>query len=92
MNRQTYKTDLTDDQWTILEPLLPPPSVRGRPREHSLREILNAIFYILHAGINCAFSNSWNFKVNSVSKAALWVDWVCAKHVLIAVLNDAKSA
>jgi putative transposase len=51
MNRQTYKTDLTDDQWTILEPLLPPPSVRGRPRAHSLREILNAIFYTVDGGI-----------------------------------------
>jgi len=51
MNRQTYKTDLTDDQWTSLKPLLPPPSVRGRPREHSLREILNAIFYIVDGGI-----------------------------------------
>jgi hypothetical protein len=47
---------------------------------------------ILQTGINCAFSNSWNFKVNSVSKAALWVEWVCARQVLIAVLNAAKSA
>jgi putative transposase len=51
MNRQTYKTDLTDEQWTVLEPLLPGPSPRGRPREHSLREILNAIFYIVDGGI-----------------------------------------
>ena len=51
MNRQIYKTDLTNDQWTILEPLLPTPAVRGRPREHSLREILNVIFYIVDGGI-----------------------------------------
>ena len=51
MSRQTYKTDLTDEQWKILEPLLPRPSVRGRPREHSLREILNAIFYLVDGGI-----------------------------------------
>ena len=51
MSRQTYKTDLTDEQWEILEPLLPRPSVRGRPREHSLREILNAIFYRVDGGI-----------------------------------------
>ena len=51
MSRQTYKTDLTDEHWEILEPLLPRPSVRGRPREHSLREILNAIFYRVDGGI-----------------------------------------
>jgi putative transposase len=51
MSRQTYKTDLTTEQWKILEPLLPPASQRGRPREHALREILNAIFYIVDGGI-----------------------------------------
>src|SRR3990172_485470 len=51
MSRQTYKTDLTDEQWKVLEPMLPPPSQRGRPREHALREILNAIFYIVDGGI-----------------------------------------
>ena len=51
MSRQTYKTDLTDEHWKVLEPLLPRPSRRGRPREHSLREILNAIFYSVDGGI-----------------------------------------
>jgi putative transposase len=51
MTRQTYTTDLTDAQWQKLEPLLPPPSRRGRPREHALREIVNAIFYIGNNGI-----------------------------------------
>jgi len=51
MSRQTYKTDLTNEQWTLLEPWLPPPSVRGRPREHSLREIMNALFYSVDGGI-----------------------------------------
>jgi len=46
MTRQTYTTDLADAQWQKLEPLLPPPSPRGRPREHALREIVNAIFYV----------------------------------------------
>lgn len=51
MTRQTYTTDLADAQWQKLEPLLPPPSPRGRPREHALREIVNAIFYIVNNGI-----------------------------------------
>lgn len=51
MNRQTYDTDLTDAHWEKIEPFLPPPSRRGRPREHSLREIVNAIFYMVNNGI-----------------------------------------
>jgi len=54
MHRQPYSTDLTDAQWAIVEPHFPPvnrPDGRnGRPREHSYREILNGIFYILRAG------------------------------------------
>ncbi len=46
-----HKTDLTDEQWKILGPLLPRQSVRGQPREHSLREILNPIFYLVDGGI-----------------------------------------
>ena len=51
MNRQPYHTDLTNAQWQKLEPFLPPPSRRGRPREHTLREIVNAIFYVTNNGI-----------------------------------------
>ncbi|HLF03246.1 MAG TPA: IS5 family transposase [Anaerolineales bacterium] len=50
MNRQPYPTDLTDAEWQKIEPLLPPASRRGRPREHSLREIVNAIFYVVNNG------------------------------------------
>ena len=50
MKRPRYPSDLTDAQWTRLEPLLPPcKSGRqgGRPRSVPLREVLNAIFYFL---------------------------------------------
>jgi transposase len=46
-----YETDLTDSEWALLEPLMPEPSPRGRPREWPLREILNAIFYVLRGGV-----------------------------------------
>lgn len=49
----TYPTDLHDAEWQILQPLLPAPAQRGRPRERDLREILNGIFYFLRAG--CAW-------------------------------------
>jgi len=51
--RTGYPTDLTDSQLKILTALLPPPPNRGRSPAWPLREILNAIFYIVRAG--CAW-------------------------------------
>jgi putative transposase len=53
MSRQIYPTDITDAEWTYLEPLMPAPRSEGRPRVHPVREILNGIFYILRSG--CAW-------------------------------------
>jgi putative transposase len=54
MDRQSYSTDLTDAQWSLIEPHFPsvnrPDGRNGRPREHSYREIVNGILYILRAG------------------------------------------
>ena len=47
--RKPYPSDLTDDQWAILEPLIPVNRV-GRPREVDMREVLNAIFYLNRSG------------------------------------------
>jgi putative transposase len=47
--RKAYPSDLTDDQWAILEPLIPTYRV-GRPREVVMREVLNAIFYLNRSG------------------------------------------
>src|SRR5579863_9982858 len=51
--RQPYDTDLTAAQWQVLEPLLPPAATTGRPRTVDLREVLNALFYLVRAG--CAW-------------------------------------
>ena len=37
MGRQTYPSDFTDAEWRLLEPLLPAPSLIGRPFTYSLR-------------------------------------------------------
>ena len=50
MPRRAYPTDLTDDQWRVLEPLIPPAKSGGRPRSVDPREIMNAIRYQLRAG------------------------------------------
>src|SRR4051794_9531586 len=46
-----YETDLTDAEWVLIEPLLPPPPEYGRPRFWPMRAIMNAIFYVLRGGI-----------------------------------------
>ena len=45
-----YPSDLTDAEWTILEPLFPPPAKTGRRRGWPMREVINAIFFVLRGG------------------------------------------
>jgi putative transposase len=48
--RRVYEDDLTDAQWAILEPLLPPAPGGGRPRTTLMREVVNAILHVLRTG------------------------------------------
>ena len=48
--RILYDTDLTDDEWEHLKPLVPGAKPGGRPPKHSRREILNGIFYTVRSG------------------------------------------
>ena len=50
MPRRAYPTDLTDDEWRVLEPLIPPAKPGGRPRGADPREVLNGIRYLLRSG------------------------------------------
>jgi putative transposase len=50
MNSKRYPTDLPEDEWRCLSPHLPQPTGQGRPRIHSLRAILDAVFYVLRSG------------------------------------------
>jgi putative transposase len=45
-----YASDLSDAEWMILEPLIPPAKAGGRPRSVNMRQILNGIFYMLRSG------------------------------------------
>ena len=51
--RKPYASDLTDPEWGLLEPFMPPPVRAGAPRTTDLREVVNAILYRLHNG--CAW-------------------------------------
>ena len=46
-----FASDLTDAEWAVLEPLLPPLSPVGRPPAWPMRTLVNAIFYVLRGGI-----------------------------------------
>ena len=48
--RKPYDSDLTDAQCSVIDPLLPPPGRRGRPRKTDLREVVNAIICALRSG------------------------------------------
>ncbi len=45
-----YPSDLTDAEWALAEPMIPPAKRGGRRREVNVREVLNAIFYVLSTG------------------------------------------
>jgi transposase len=45
-----YASDLSDAQWSILEPLIPAAKPAGRPRSVNMRQILNGIFSVLRSG------------------------------------------
>jgi putative transposase len=48
--RKPYPTDLSDAEWNYIKSHSPAPKGHGRPRTHSLREILNTVFYVLKSG------------------------------------------
>jgi|TARA_B110000467_G_C18203990_1_gene413459 transposase len=45
-----YPSDLTDEEWALIEPLIPPAKHGGRRREVNLREIVNGLMYVLSTG------------------------------------------
>lgn len=48
--RKPYPTDVTDEEWALVEPLVPAVKPGGRPARWSRREILNGIFYVVQSG------------------------------------------
>ena len=50
MSRQPYPSDLSDAEWLLIEPLLPPPKPGGRRRSVNMRDVLNGLFYLNRTG------------------------------------------
>jgi putative transposase len=62
-----YPSDLTDDQWALIEPHLPPEPGGGRPRKTDLRDVFDAILYILRTGCQ------WRYlPVDFPPKSTVW--------------------
>ena len=49
-SKQRYPSDLTDDEWVLVAPLIPPAKRGGRRREVVVREVVNGIMYVLSTG------------------------------------------
>src|SRR5260221_525955 len=82
MSRQGYPSDLSDEEWAILGPLIPPAKPGGKPRTTDMREVLNGIFYVNKGGIQWRMLPhefpKWQtvyYYFNTWRKAGLWAQW-----------------
>jgi transposase len=48
--RRGYPTDISDKEWKLVEPLRPGTARTGRPRKTALREVINALRYLVRSG------------------------------------------
>jgi putative transposase len=47
---ERYPSDVTDAEWVLVAPMIPPPRSGGRPRDTDMREVFNAVRYVLRTG------------------------------------------
>jgi putative transposase len=93
ITRQAYPTDVNDNQWAIVERLIPQASA-GRPRKWSACEMLNAIFYVLKGGImwrmmphdlppwKSVYTQFWRWRQNGV--------WQQISAALVKLVREAE--
>jgi transposase len=87
-------TDLTDAEWALFEPLLPPPAPTGRPRRWKMRRIVEAIFYLLRGGLPWRMLPPCFPPVSTVRRwFYLWRDnglWQAINHGLLMLVREAQ--
>src|SRR5450631_4137928 len=87
-----YESDTTDGEWLVMEPLLPPPSALGRPRETDMRALVNAILYIASTG--CQWRQlPKEFPPYSTVQGYFYTSsrdgtWVTINHALVVVARE----
>lgn len=67
--RKSYPTDLTDEQWELIKPMIPLAKTGGRPRTTDMKKVFNALLYIVRAG--CA----WRLLPNDFPKWSTVYDY-----------------
>jgi putative transposase len=73
--RKPYRSDLTDAQWELIRPLLPPAKPGGRPRTVDLREVVNTLFYQARTGCQ------WDYLPHDLApKGTVWDYFVAWQH------------
>lgn len=86
-------SDLTDGEWAVLEPFLPPPSHVGRPRKWPMRRIVEAILYLLRGGLPWRMLPPGFPPVSTVRRwFYLWRDnglWQTLNHYLLMAAREA---
>lgn len=89
----TLPSDLTDAEWTLLEPFFPPPSHMGRPRKWPLRRIVEAILYLLRGGLPWRMLPPCFPPVSTMRRwFYLWRDpglWLSLNHALLLIGREA---
>ncbi|WP_031294226.1 IS5 family transposase [Sphingobium ummariense] len=85
-------SNMTDAEWAILEPLLPPPATTGRPRKWKMRKIVEAILYLLRGGLPWRMLPPCFPPVSTVRRwFYLWRDsglWLAINHALLMLVRE----
>lgn len=90
--RKRYPSDLTDEQWAVIEPLIPVSKV-GRPRTNDMREVLNAIFYLNRSGCQWdMLPHDLPAKSTVYNHFAQWRDDGTWQRILDALRRDVRVA
>jgi transposase len=87
------QVDLTDAEWAVLKPFLPPPSLVGRPRKWPMRRIVEAILYLLRGGLSWRMLPPCFRPVSTLRRwFYLWRDngvWQTLNHYLLMASREA---
>ena len=88
-----YSSDLTDAEWAVLEPVIPPRSGLGRPPKWSLRTIVNGMLYVLRSGLPWRMLPKDFPPISTVQRYFYaWRDsglWTTINHLFLMALREA---
>jgi transposase len=88
-----YASDTTDQEWALIEPHIPASPSRGRTRETSMREVVNAVFYIAQSGCQWRLLPKGFAPYTTVQRYFYaWRDssvWQTINHVLLMEVREA---